>query len=262
MNIWISSPKAKQQKVPGFRAGVLVLLTLLVPLAAGCSRPGDAGPPAPVTGTVRVPLAEARVYVYEEGDDIYGPARVISEPTGPDGSFRLSLKPGKYVAVVRKRASEEAAGPVMIGDYRGEPVAFEVEQGSGGVVLAMEAALKVSNEKAFPARVEGESTGLSGTILDADGKPVEGIRVHVYDHIQMSERPKYVSERTGADGRFFVPVKRGGTYYLAARDRFGGPPQVGDLYGRFDEGTVDPSGAVVRKGEVTSGIVITVHKVW
>ena len=99
-------------------------------------------------------------------------------------------------------------------------------------------------------------------MLDADGQAVEGIRVHIYDHIQMSERPKYVSERTGPDGKFFVPVKRGGTYYIAARDRFGGPPQIGDLYGRYDEGTVDPSGVVVRKGEVTGPIEIRVQKVW
>jgi hypothetical protein len=49
---------------------------------------------------------------------------------------------------------------------------------------------------------------------------------------------------------------------VAARDRFGGPPQIGDLYGRYDEGTVDPSGVVVRKGELMEGITITVQKVW
>ena len=78
----------------------------------------------------------------------------------------------------------------------------------------------------------------------------------------MSERPKYVSEKTGPDGRYRVAVRRSGTYYLAARDRFGGPPQLGDLFGRFDEGTVDPSGVVVRRGEVTTGIDITVQQVW
>jgi hypothetical protein len=260
-----------------------VLLAAFLFAAGGCS---DAGgkTPAPVTGSVNVPLADARIYIYGEDDDIYGPARVISEPTSPDGSFSLSLRPGKYLAVVRKRVSEEVAGPVMIGDYRGEPVPFEVVEGTSSVSLSLTATLKVANEKAFPSRVSDDSTGVSGIVQDADeafpsrvsddstgvsgivqdadGKAVEGIRVHVYDHIQMSERPKYVSERTGADGKFFVPVKRGGTYYLAARDRFGGPPQIGDLYGRFDEGTVDPSGVVVRKGELTDGITITVQKVW
>jgi hypothetical protein len=238
-----------------------ILLGAFLFASAGCSSP-DAQAPAPVTGTVSVPLADARIYVYGEGEDIYGPAKVISEATSDDGSFSLSLRPGKYVAVVRKRGSEEIAGPVMIGDYRGEPMPFEVKEGVKGVSLSLTAALKVANEKAFPSRVSGDSTGISGMVLDADGSAVEGIRVHIYDHIQMSERPKYVSERTGADGKFFVQVKRGGTYYLAARDRFGGPPQIGDLYGRYDEGTVDPSGVVVSKGELTDKIRITVQKVW
>jgi hypothetical protein len=263
MNRWISealSPGTVTSiSLPWFLLGFLLAAFLFA--TAGCS---DAGmeTPAPVTGTVGVPLADARIYIYGEGDDIYGPARVISEPTSPDGSFSLSLRPGKYLAVVRKRVSEEVAGPVMIGDYRGEPIPFEVAEGTQGVSLSLTATLKVANEKAFPSRVAGDATGIGGAVQDVDGNAVEGIRVHIYDHIQMSERPKYVSERTGADGKFFVPVKRGGTYYLAARDRFGGPPQIGDLYGRFDEGTVDPSGVVVRKGELTSGVTITVQKVW
>ncbi len=245
------------------RPFILVLaLSVAAALFSGCGSPQPPSQPATVSGTVTVHLADALVYIYQEGDDIYGPARVISEPTPSDGSFSLSLKPGKYVAVVRKRVSGEVAGPVLIGDYRSEPVAFEVGQGSEKVVLSITAGLKVSNEKAFPAPSPQSATGLAGRVIDADGNPVEGTRVHVYDHIQMSERPKYVSERTGVDGKYFVPVKRGGTYYLAARDRFGGPPQIGDLFGRYDEGTVDPSGVVVRKGEMTSGIEITVHKVW
>jgi hypothetical protein len=242
-------------------AGMIAVAFLL----SGCGSPSSTQvptKPASVTGAVTVHLADALVYIYQEGDDIYGPARVISEPTATDGTFSLSLKPGKYIAVVRKRVSGEAAGPVLIGDYRSEPVAFEVVKGQEKIDLPITAGLKVSNEKAFPASVQESATGITGTVIDADGNPVEGTRVHVYDHIQMSERPKYVSERTGADGKYFVPVKRGGTYYLAARDRFGGPPQIGDLFGRFDEGTVDPSGLVVRKGEVAGDVDITVHKVW
>jgi len=106
------------------------------------------------------------------------------------------------------------------------------------------------------------TSALSGRVVDAEGRPVTGVRVHVYDHIQMSERPKYVSEKTGPDGRYAIFLPRGGTYYIAARDRFGGPPRIGDLYGRYDEGTIDPSGVVVRKGEISTGVDVTVHKVW
>jgi hypothetical protein len=105
-------------------------------------------------------------------------------------------------------------------------------------------------------------TGLAGQILDSDGNPVEGARVHVYDHVQMSERPKYVSEKTGPDGRYLIYLPAGGTYYLAARDKFGGPPKLGDLYGRYDQGTIEPSALVIRQGEILAEVDITVTKVW
>ncbi len=225
---------------------------------AGSSGKGSNGV---VSGSVTVPLEGARIYIYQEGDDIYSAANVISAPTGPDGAYSVSLGPGKYVAVARMRISGDVTGPVKIGDFHSEPVSFEVAGGETKV-LDVGASVKSGNSKKFPSTAVKGDTGISGHILDADGKPAAGLRVNVYDHIQMSERPKYVSERTGPDGRYRVFLKRGGTYYVAARDRFGGPPQLGDLYGRYDEGTIDPSGVVVRKGEVLRDIDVTVHKVW
>jgi hypothetical protein len=78
----------------------------------------------------------------------------------------------------------------------------------------------------------------------------------------MSERPKYVSEKTGPDGRYLIYLPAGGTYYLAARDKFGGPPKLGDLYGRYDQGTIEPSALVIRQGEILAEVDITVTKVW
>ncbi len=71
-----------------------------------------------------------------------------------------------------------------------------------------------------------------------------------------------MSERTGPDGRYVVFLPKGGTYYLAARNRFGGPPRIGDLYGRFDEGSIDPTGVVVKDGERREKVDIIVFKVW
>ncbi len=215
----------------------------------------------PVSGRVTAPLAGAVVYVYGEGENLFGPARVVSEPAGPDGSYALNLPPGRYLVVVRKRQGGDTTGPVNAGDLRGDPVPLTVKAGEP-VTLDLLALLKDANEKSFPAPDRTGKTGISGTIRDEKGAPAVNVRVHVYDHIQMSERPKYVSEKTGPDGRYTVYLARGGTYYVAARDRFGGPPQVGDLYGRYDEGTVDPSGVVVRAGEITAGVDLTVHKVW
>jgi 5-hydroxyisourate hydrolase-like protein (transthyretin family) len=106
------------------------------------------------------------------------------------------------------------------------------------------------------------TSSVSGTIADPEGKPVEGVRVHIYEHVQMSERPKFVSARTGPDGRYELKLPKGGTYYLCARDKYGGPPKVGDLYGRYDKGTVEPSAVIVPEGGALKGIDITVHTVW
>jgi len=239
---------------------ILAAAALAAFLCSSC-RDREASPVTPVTGKVTTPLAGAVVYAYGEGENLFGPARVVSDPTGPDGSFTLNLPPGKYQVVVRKRQSGDSTGPVNAGDLRGDPVPLTVRAGEP-VNLDLAALVKDANEKSFPGPEKAGKTGISGTIRDEAGLPAANIRVHVYDHIQMSERPKYVSEKTGPDGRYTVFLARGGTYYIAARDRFGGPPQIGDLYGRFDEGTVDPSGVVVRQGSITPGVDVTVHKVW
>ena len=55
---------------------------------------------------------------------------------------------------------------------------------------------------------------------------------------------------------------RGGTFYLAARNRFGGPPKIGELYGRYDDGTVEPSAVIVPEGALLPDVDVTVHTVW
>ena len=224
----------------------------------GREKPSETGT---VSGSITAPLEGARVYIYRQGDDIYSAPAVVSEPADREGNFTISLNPGRYVAVVRKRMSGDMTGPVILGDYRSTPTEFEVD-GNRSVKMDFTATVKTGNEKAFPTRSEPGDTGISGTIFDVDRMPVEGIRVNVYEHIQMSERPKYVSGKTGPDGKYTVLVRKGGTYYIAARDRFGGPPQLGDLSGRYDEGTIDPSGVVVGKGEILKDVNVMVHKVW
>jgi hypothetical protein len=195
--------------------------------------------------------------------DLYGPAFASAGPTGADGRFELSLPPGRYLFVARKRQGGETGGPVAGGDFRSQPVGpVQVEAGKP-VDLSFLVEEKSGESKNLPVREQGDTgTGLTGRVLDADGKPVAKARVHVYAYVQMSERPKFVSNETGPDGRYVVFLPEGGTYYLAARDRFGGPPKLGDLYGRYEDGTIDPSGVVVRAGEVLKDVDITVHKVW
>lgn len=241
------------------------LLLLSAVLLGGCSDVPNADSPPGGTmgrlrGTVVAPLEGTYLYVYKKGMDLYGPAFAVSEATGADGAFDLQLPEGDYVVVARKRQSGETAGPVLAGDSKSEFINLTVRGDVGGLTIM--APEKAGDVRQLTKDVAATRTGLSGQITDSDGQPVEGARLHVYDHVQMSERPKYVSEKTGPDGRFLLSLPEGGTYYLAARDKFGGPPKLGDLYGRYDQGTIEPSAVVVKEGEVLSGVDITVTKVW
>lgn len=249
----------------GRKAIVWLLVMALAGLAGCSSEPKSTAAPAAggqgrLKGQIVVPLEGVYLYIYKPGTDLYGPAFAVSPPTGPDGAFDLELPDGDYVAVARKRQDGAAAGPIVAGDNRSEFLKVAVKGGT--VALTVIAPVKVGDQRRLSGDVAASKTGLAGRIVDSDGKPVEGARVHVYDHVQMSERPKFVSEKTGPDGRYQVPLPAGGTYYLAARDKFGGPPKLGDLYGRYDQGTIEPSAVVVREGELLRDIDITVTKVW
>lgn len=243
----------------------LLLAGVLLTLFAGC---GDEEAPTVkassgkgrLQGQITMPLEGASLYIYQSGMDLYGPAFAVSEVSDSDGRYSLELPDGDYVVVARKRTDGTETGPVIAGDNRSEFLQVSVR---GGVVdLAISAPLKIGDQRNFTGDVEVSKTGLAGTITDSDGQPAEGTRVHVYDHVQMSERPKYVSEKSGPDGRYLVYLPAGGTYYLAARDKFGGPPKLGDLYGRYDKGTIEPSAVVVEEGQVLRDVDITVTKVW
>ncbi|OHB33047.1 MAG: hypothetical protein A2X84_01615 [Desulfuromonadaceae bacterium GWC2_58_13] len=244
------------------RCGCLLALGLSFLVVAGCGErePEGEGRMGQVSGRILAPLEGATLYVYKKGMDLYGPAFAVSRATGPDGSFDLRLPAGDYVAMARKRQNGDTSGPVVAGDNKSEILSFTVA--GDDQTLTVVAPIKSGDERRLTDQALATATGLSGTISDADGNPVEGARVHVYDHVQMSERPKYVSEKTGPDGRYLVYLPEGGTYYLAARDKFGGPPKLGDLYGRYDQGTIEPSAVVVRSKEILQGVDIRVTKVW
>lgn len=242
---------------------VLLVVLLLLGVSA-CSERSSEGEESDalrkIQGRVLAPLEGTYLYVYKRGMDLYGPAFAVSRATGPDGGFDLQLPEGEYILVARKRQQSEASGPVVAGDHKSEFMNLTVR--GDQTELTLIAPVKQGDQRQLTAAAPVSDTGLAGSVLDAEGKPLEGARVHVYDHIQMSERPKYVSEKTGPDGRYLLHLPEGGTYYLAARDKFGGPPKLGDLYGRYDQGTIEPSAVVVRKGEVLQDIDITVTKVW
>ncbi|HSH69883.1 MAG TPA: carboxypeptidase-like regulatory domain-containing protein [Deferrisomatales bacterium] len=246
------------------RGNGVAALCVAVVLAAGCTPEAPApkaGGLARVTGVVSMPVAGAFVDVYRPGDDLRGPPLTQLGPLGSEARFEVSLSPGEYMLVARRRSGGEDTGPVRHGDVKSDPVRVVVAAGVP-LELSLPAYVKAGNAKeSFGAETNWVS-GIAGQVTDPEGAPVEGVRVHVYEHVQMSERPKFVSARTGPDGRYELLLPQGGTYYLCARDKYGGPPKVGDLYGRYDQGTVEPSMVIVPEDAVLSGVDITVHPVW
>ena len=251
---------------PGTLPGLAAVLVGIAVLWAGCAGPAGgvkgAGGTSGVAGTVFTAAEGVFVYVYKPGADPHGPAEVIlPAPTTADGTFSVELPPGRYTLVARKRSNRDNAGPLSPGDQRSDPVDVTIPPG-GMVTTTLTLGVKDDAELRSFVPPREWTTVISGFVRDPDGKPVSGARVHVYTYVQMSERPKYVSERTGPDGKYVVFLPKGGTYYLAARDRFGGPPRIGDLYGRYDEGSINPTGVVVGDGEKRQGINISVFRVW
>ena len=253
-----------------FLAGTAVAILLLSAGCSGTRAAGKEGPagaavasaPGGVEGTVYTPADGVFVYVYRKGADPYGPADVIlPAPTPADGGFSIELPPGEYTLVARRRGNLENSGPLSAGDLRSAAATVVVRAGEKLPLNLLMGSKEDAMVRSFVPPKEW-TTSLAGVVRDADGNPVEGSRVHVYTYVQMSERPKYVSERTGPDGKYVVFLPKGGTYYIAARNRFGGPPRIGDLYGRYDEGSIDPTGVVVRNDERREGLDITVFKVW
>jgi hypothetical protein len=248
----------------GRRARWWLAAAAFLVLAAGpACRKQEQGGTAVVRGKALAPLADAYLYAYREGMDLRGPAFATSEASGPEGDFSLALPPGKYLFVLRKRAEGESIGPVATGDWRSEVIGPITVRGGEEITRDIVAPRKVGETKGLPALNKlPAQTGISGRVFDSDGKPVQGARIQAYQHSQMSERPKYVSEGSGVDGSYSLFFPEGGTYYIAARNKFGGPPKIGELYGRYDDGTIEPSAVYVKDGEILKDVNITMHKIW
>jgi len=208
------------------------------------------------------PLEGAHVFAYTRTDSGFRDLGfAASAPTGEDGGFLLDLPPGNYFLVARRRASGGMAGPLRKGDSFGyfpdNPVTVERDRLTRVVIPATR--LKLRNVPAY-SRDYAAPASIEGKILDRNGNPRRGVYAALYDNPELLNRPQFLSEVTGPDGRFRLPVPLPGRYYLGARSGYGGSPGPGDLYGRY-EGSPDHA-IVVRDGDRLTGIDIVVREVW
>ena len=199
-----------------------------------------------------------------------------------NGEFTTELNEGKYyIGAIKRISGKKEIGPPMIGDYflissdeKGVPKVYSIKR-SEDINIGT-----VSEATPFKGWSKDKITAIEGRVLIEDGKPVEGALVFAYRSSAMSDRPEFVSDRTDKDGKFILRVYEGGTYYLRARDLYGGgPPATGGIIGTYRKDTSTlllppsppgPSGLVgiygketstaivVNTGEITKGIDINV----
>ncbi|HEY5673700.1 MAG TPA: carboxypeptidase-like regulatory domain-containing protein [Malonomonas sp.] len=178
-----------------------------------------------------------------------------------DGVFELSGPAGDYyVGVFLRNSPGPLMGPPRVGDLifltpnpAGEPSRVTLKAGEttdAGV-----------HDKAwvFAGLTDPSATAISGQVVDIDGRPVAGLLVFAFSDREVSASPLSVSERTEADGSFFLPLAEAGSVYLRTRkDYQGGRPEPGDYVGVFG-GTV-PAALVVAEGVTISDMKIVARK--
>ena len=216
-----------------------------------------------IVGRVTVdgrPLPGAVVYLYSDLSTRLKGMGLSMVQTDDQGYFETPIWPGTYYLVVRHRRSSDLSGPLRAGDAFGYYPANPLRIAEGKVERITIPALEVPEKVDLLSDSLFGGTRIQGRIVDRENRPVAGVRALLYDERTMLNRPLYVSQPTGADGRFALSLPRGGTYYLAARDTLGGAPAPGELYGIYDK-TADHS-LQVKTGSLLEGVEITVEPMW
>jgi len=198
------------------------------------------------------PLNHSYLYVYKDPEEGFkGPGYLI-QPV-EKGHFQLRLPPGSYWLVARKRAKGGRYGPIEPGDYFSYYYGNPVRVTSGAMRrLEVEA---IARQVPTDTVVENTFSGITGTVLGPDGLPAAGLYVFGYREAAMTGTPEVFSEQTGADGSYRLALPEAGTWYLLARQSFGGPAGEDELYGRYGgpigkpiqfDGRQSPSEVVIR----------------
>jgi len=227
--------------------------------------PGGTG----VRGVVladRVPLGRARVTLYQDGESIFRGIGYASSLTNAKGEFSFNLEPGVYYVVARKRLGDDKMGTLGGGDYFGFAHDNPVKVGKDGFsVISIHAVNKLvkvkegGQEVTLGGTVKSGETVIEGVVRGRDGKPVPGVYANAYRDPMMTQKPDFISGKTGPDGAYVIHFAEGGEYFIGARNTIGGPAEKGDLLGKHD-GNEDHS-VKIRTGEKRKGIDIVVEAV-
>ncbi len=236
-----------------------------IPLADPSGFARAAGPAgAGVRGRVAAsgpPPVEVTVYAYRgTWDRPLGPGFAAAASPEADGGFQLDLAPGPYTLAARRRASGKDFGALAQGD---EVAVAQIEVRAGEYrdvgTLSLRPVDPEVRRGVTPASPES-ATALSGRVVERGGAPAAGVRVLAFPDSRMSGKPAALSAPTGPDGRFRVNLPGGGTYFLGARSRLGGPAEPGEKVGAFRG--EDGDGIRVAEGGSVEEVLISVEEVW
>lgn len=206
-------------------------------------------------------VANALVFVYPDlSAQFKGFGLGMSAPTDAEGRFELPLPAGSYYLVARVRHGGSTAGPLRAGDLFGYLPGNPVTVGEGAVVKVAVPVIAVPEKISRQAATMFGHTRISGMIVDRSGAPLAGVQALLYADDAMLNRPLYVSQPSGADGRFQLSFPTGGNFYLAARSSLGGTPAPGEFYGRY-QGETGPV-LKIETGQSLEGLRIVAEEVW
>lgn len=214
------------------------------------------------------PLAHGKLFIY---DKTLGPPSTDRHVRVPDyiveldqnGGFTQVLPAGTYYFTARKKADIVSIGP----PGEGQLIYFSMDAAHNIQPFTVRAG-KTTNAGVVSSSVprrrnqgthEQDSTLIEGVVIDADGAPVEGAVIFVYNNPDILKKAYHVSEKTGKDGVFLLRVNNAGDYYLRVRGNYGGGvPKEGEIVN-----IRDPKGLTrisVKKGETLTGVTIQIKR--
>lgn len=193
-------------------------------------------------------LEKSYLYVYKDADRTFkGPGYFI-QPVA-EGRFRLSLPPGEYYLLARKRERGGQYGPIETGDYFNYYYGNPIHIGAGEV---HEVLIETVTRQSMLEEDVVVLQGVRGQVVDRHGQPLAGLYVFAYRNAGMTGTPDYFSAPTGPDGRFEISLPDQQDYFLLARQAFGGPAERDELYGKLQSrnGTPQAVSATGKEREV------------
>lgn len=215
-----------------------------------------------ITGQMMIkddgPMSDGAVLIYDAAGPLPLPDKYFRVPDNvafidEEGKFSHQIASGTYYIGGMKKKAGKGPGPPKEGDYL-----FIIQEPGGmpkAYVLNQNETLDIGTvSEAVPYNgIIGKEgvTAIQGKLLNAQGKPAEGVVVFADLTPAGDKSISFVSNWTGKDGKYFLRVHEGGTYNLSATDFI-------ESRGIYGVETTEP--VSVKTGEVLFGIDLKIEK--